>query len=299
MAHYIDGKDCMISEWILLIIAYAFVGLRLYTRLIVQREKLRVSEWILIAAAIDALALIICEYAIPNPSHQTRTKLTNPSSTVTFDLGVMDDWAPSVALSKVSFASNYFYDVGMGLPKMSMLAFYWGIFPANRPTLRKAVYAVTGYVFLVYFIVLWIDTFFCGVPVSVQWSQEEGACSVFYAPEPFYFNFAMNQSSYIFVYALPLFLLPDVKSKDHKSAIYFTFMLGLAPALICMIRFVTLKVGTGQENLVYVLSMLEMTTAIMAVSVPGLKPLLDRRSARKEGGFAVTEEEHGKHDVSP
>lgn len=237
-----------------------------------QREKLRVSEWILIAAAIDALALIICEYAIPNHSHQTRTKLTNPSSTVTFDLGVMDDWAPSVALSKVSFASNYFYDVGMGLPKMSMLAFYWGIFPANRPTLRKAVYAVTGYVFLVYFIVLWMDTFFCGVPVSVQWSQEEGACSVFYAPEPFYFNFAMNQSSYVFgewgficmlwilfadfclfattVYALPLFLLPDVKSKDHKSAIYFTFMLGLAPALICMIRFITLMVGTGQENLV-------------------------------------------------
>ena len=166
----------------------------------------------------------------------------------------------------------YLYDVGMGLPKMSMLAFYWGIFPANRPTLRKAVYAVTGYVFLVYFIVLWMDTFFCGVPVSVQWSQEEGACSVFYAPEPFYFNFAMNQSSYVFgewgficmlwilfadfclfattVYALPLFLLPDVKSKDHKSAIYFTFMLGLAPALICMIRFITLMVGTGQENLV-------------------------------------------------
>jgi hypothetical protein len=52
------------------------------------------------------------------------------------------------------------------------------------------------------------------------------------------------------VYVLPLFLLPDVKSKDHKSAIYFTFMLGLAPALICMIRFITLMVGTGQENLV-------------------------------------------------
>jgi hypothetical protein len=27
-------------------------------------------------------------------------------------------------------------------------------------------------------------------------------------------------------------------------------MLGLAPALICMIRFITLKAGTGQENLV-------------------------------------------------
>ena len=110
----------------------------------------------------------------------------------------MDDWAPSVALSKVSFASNYFYDVGMGFPKMSMLAFYWGIFPSNRPTLRKAVYAVTAYVCVAYMIVLWMDTFYCGVPVSVQWSQEEGACSVFYAPIPFYFNFAMNLSSYVF-----------------------------------------------------------------------------------------------------
>lgn len=117
---------------------------------------------------------------------------------MTYKLGVMDDWAPSVALSKVSFASNYFYDVGMGFPKMSMLAFYWGIFPTNRPTLRKAVYAVTAYVCTAYMIVLWMDTFYCGVPVSVQWSQEEGACSVFYAPIPFYFNFAMNLSSYIF-----------------------------------------------------------------------------------------------------
>jgi hypothetical protein len=110
----------------------------------------------------------------------------------------MDDWAPSVALSKVSFASNYFYDVGMGFPKISMLAFYWGIFPTNRPTLRKAVYAVTAYVCTAYFVVLWIDTFYCGVPVSVQWSQEEGACSVFYATTPFYFNFAVNLSSYVF-----------------------------------------------------------------------------------------------------
>lgn len=179
----------------------------------------------------------------------------------------MDDWAPSVALSKVSFASNYFYDVGMGFPKISMLAFYWGIFPANRPTLRKAVYAVTAYVCTAYVIVLWMDTFYCGVPVSVQWSQEEGACSVFYAPIPFYFNFAMNLSSYVFgkqccihisgnlltdinaVYALPLFLLPGMK-KEHKAAIFFTFSLGIIPALTCMIRFIVLNTDETQPNLV-------------------------------------------------
>lgn len=190
---------------------------------------------------------------------------------------MLDDWAPSVALSKVSFASNYFYDVGMGFPKMSMLAFYWGIFPTERRALRKAVYIVTAYVCTAYFVVLWIDTFYCGIPVSVQWSQEEGACSVFYATTPFYFNFAMNLSSYVFgkithrllkrmstnqhllVYALPLFLLPGMR-KDHKAAIYFTFSLGIIPALTCMIRFIVLTVETGEPNLVCAPALLDIET---------------------------------------
>ena len=67
-------------------------------------------------------------------------------------------------------------------------------------------------------------------------------------------------------------------SKEHKSAIYFTFSLGLVPALTTLIRFITLETGSNEPNLVYVLSMVEMATAIAAVSVPGLKPLLDRRS---------------------
>lgn len=79
-----------------------------------------------------------------------------------------------------------------------MLAFYWGVFPADRPGLRKALYVITAYVCLGYTAILWDDTFYCGTPVSIQWSQEDGACSVFYAEPPFYFNTAVNSSSYIF-----------------------------------------------------------------------------------------------------
>ena len=68
-------------------------------------------------------------------------------------------------------------------------------------------------------------------------------------------------------------------SKEHKTAIYFTFSLGIVPALTTLIRFVTLNTDSNEPNLVYVLSMVEMATAIAAVSVPGLKPLLDRRGA--------------------
>jgi len=93
-----------------------------------------------------------------------------------------------------------------GFPKLSMLAFYWGVFPAERPVLRKALYVITAYVCLAYTAILFDDTFYCGSPVSVQWSQEDGACSVFYAEPPFYFNTAVNLSSYIFSEFCPTFL---------------------------------------------------------------------------------------------
>ncbi|KAM6516561.1 hypothetical protein FALCPG4_014743 [Fusarium falciforme] len=261
MAFFIDGKDCMISEWILLAVSYVFVGLRIYARLFRQRERLSWSEILLIISALNALALIICD-------------------TLTFQLGVMDSWEPSVTLSKISFASNYFYDVGMGFPKMSMLAFYWAYFQPSTgisSVMRKSLYGITAFVCLSYMAILWDDTFFCGKDVSVQWSQEDGACSVFYAPEPFILNFTLNLACYIAVYALPLILLIQGVIKS-STGVTVTFVFGTLTICTTIVRFVTLKVGTGQENLVYPLSMLEMALANIVVSLPGLKPLVNRSS---------------------
>ncbi|KAI8656303.1 hypothetical protein LRP88_11615 [Fusarium phalaenopsidis] len=261
MAFFIDGKDCMISEWILLAVSYVFVGLRIYARLFRQRERLSWSEILLIISAFNALALIICD-------------------TLTFQIGVMDSWEPSVKLSKISFASNYFYDVGMGFPKMSMLAFYWAYFQPSTgisSVMRKSLYGITAFVCLSYTAILWDDTFFCGKDVSIQWSQEDGACSVFYAPEPFILNFTLNLACYIAVYALPLILLIQGVIKP-STGVTITFVFGTLTICTTIVRFVTLKVGTGQENLVYPLSMLEMALANIVVSLPGLKPLVNRSS---------------------
>ncbi|KAG9189470.1 hypothetical protein G6011_06338 [Alternaria panax] len=174
----------------------------------------------------------------------------------------------------ISFASNYFYDVGMGFPKLSMLAFYWAFFNlSGHPGLRKMLFGMTAFVVASYLTILLDDTFFCGTPVSVQWSQEEGACSVFYAPEPFILNFTLNLACYLVVYAIPVVLL--VKGVLRSSAgVGLTFALGTLTIASGIVRFVCLKVGTGQENLVYPLSMVEMTLSIIVVSLPGLKPLV-------------------------
>ena len=73
--------------------------------------------------------------------------------------------------SKISFASNYFYDFGLGLPKLSMLAFYWSFFDLNRHrTVQKLLLFVTAFVVVCYLTSLFDDTFFCGKDISVQWS---------------------------------------------------------------------------------------------------------------------------------
>jgi hypothetical protein len=59
------------------------VAARLYTRLFRVREKLSWADWLLIASALDALGLIICD-------------------TLTYQMGVLDEYETSVKLSKVS-----------------------------------------------------------------------------------------------------------------------------------------------------------------------------------------------------
>lgn len=81
---------------------------------------------------------------------------------------------------------------------MSMLAFYWGYFVPNiTKGMRRTLWCAVIFVCLCYMTILWDDTFYCGKDVSVQWSQEEGACSVFYATAPFILNFTLNLACYL------------------------------------------------------------------------------------------------------
>lgn len=115
--------------------------------------------------------------------------------------------------------------------------------------MRKTLWASIAFVVACYIAILFDDTFFCGVPVSVQWSQEEGACSVFYAPEPFIVNFTLNLACYLVVYAIPAVLVVQGTLRGSKGVV-MTFVLGGVTIAASVVRFVTLKVGTGQENLV-------------------------------------------------
>ena len=245
-----------IAEWFLLAIAYAFVALRLYTRTVCFRKKLQWSEILLIASAFDALGLIICD-------------------TLTFQMGVMDNYEASERLSKVrassansdlpfrtslwpfladhnesqvSFASNYFYDVGLGLPKLSLLAFYLEL-PHVKRGMRMTLCVVAVFVVDCYLTSLFDDTFFCGRDVAVQWSQAAGACSVFYAREPFILNYALGLSCYLVTYAISVRLLCKGTLKA-SAGVKGALLVGSLPIISGTARFICLNVETGQGNLV-------------------------------------------------
>ncbi|RBR09924.1 uncharacterized protein FIESC28_09670 [Fusarium coffeatum] len=139
--------------------------------------------------------------------------------------------------------------------------------------MRKGLLSVTAFVCLSYAVILLDDTFFCGKDVSVQWNQQEGACSVFYALEPFILNFTLDLTCYIAIYTLSLILILKGLIR-YSTVVGITLALGALTIIVIVVRFITLKVGTGQENLVYPLSMLEMSLAITVAALPGLKPLL-------------------------
>jgi hypothetical protein len=73
--------------------------------------------------------------------------------------------------------------------------------------MRKTMIATTVFVVACYLTILFDDTSLCRKHVSVQWSQEEGACSMFYVPDPFILNLTVNLACYLAVYAVLVVLL--------------------------------------------------------------------------------------------
>jgi hypothetical protein len=138
----------------------------------------------------------------------------------------------------------------MGFPKASMLAFYWNFFVLEgRRTIRNSLFAIGLFVAACYLAILFDDTFYCGKDVSVQWSQEDGACSVFYAQTPFLLNFALGLASYLVIYVWPLLPLSQHALRESTGAL-FIFVLGALTIASGVFRFICLKIGARQENLI-------------------------------------------------
>ncbi|KAL5119920.1 hypothetical protein ACEQ8H_002282 [Pleosporales sp. CAS-2024a] len=185
MAFAVAEESVIPIEAVLLSLAILVASGRLVPRL-VQRLQLTVSDGFLVASIINAMGLFATD-------------------TMTYKWGGMaDDDAPEpstdglIALKKVQFAGNVFYDTGIYWPKLAVLALYFRLFPPTMPWLRRMLYAVTALTACAMWTTFFLDTFWCGTDVSLNWSTDETACSTFDSKEVFRIDWATNVTSDVF-----------------------------------------------------------------------------------------------------
>ncbi|KAK8062111.1 archaeal flagellin n-terminal [Apiospora hydei] len=248
-------------ESTLMAVAMVFVSMRLFLRLGLQRTALTVSDWFIVASACDLIALLATDV-------------------MAYNLGGMDDdfdprtpMADQISLLKVSFAGNYFYDSGVYLPKLALISFYYRLVPPTMPNLRKMLYFTTGLTVCFFLTTVFVDTFWCGADVSVNWSID-GNCTTFDSMTVTRIDWTLNLISDIMIFSIPFPLLPGLQiNKWYMAGLTATFSSGIITLGTSIGRFVTMQVTHAWTN-VYVLSMAELVAAVVVVCLPSLKSLV-------------------------
>lgn len=126
---------------------------------------------------------------------------------------------------QIAFAGNYFYDVGLYFPKLSIITIYHKLFPPSTISLQMRIwlYALSLYTVAACITTFCVDTFWCAPNIASNWSMDEGACSSFNSNTLFQLNWALNVSSDILseeYFLLLLRLLPVANILSLSESIF-------------------------------------------------------------------------------
>ncbi|KAF4985315.1 hypothetical protein FGRMN_11235 [Fusarium graminum] len=161
----------------------------------------------------------------------------------------------SVPYLKTVFIGSYLFDLGLYVTKGSIIIFYWWLIPKTFRRLRLGLYLTTAFVVAAFISTILMDTLNT-VPISNNWSLEKQLESIWNSVTGFIVNWVLNISTDI-------------------SRLVGIFSLGLITILISTSRFIAysatdydLDDSTGNAWCT-----IEMSTAVIVVSLPGLKSL--------------------------
>ncbi|KAK6855274.1 hypothetical protein PG995_008806 [Apiospora arundinis] len=254
----IAPEHVMGVEWTMVSLAYIFVSLRIAVRIHWKQKHLIISDIWLVLAALCVLGLAICD-------------------TITYKMGRMADPTnkANVQLRKIWFATNYLFDAGLYLPKLSMVAIYHHLIPRHFHMLRHALYFVGFFVGCSFLITFFSDTFWCGPHPSVQWWPGPHSCSTFESKTLMKLNWSLCFTCEALLFALPFPLLSSLTSLSgrEKTGLVGIFTLGAVTLGVSSGRFATMMIK-GNDISIYVWSTTEFSVSIMIVASTALRPLI-------------------------
>ncbi|KAH7305463.1 hypothetical protein B0I35DRAFT_492840 [Stachybotrys elegans] len=246
--------------------------LRIWVRLRIEQRALTLPDYFVWAAWIFASGWFICSILALNIG------VEHPLD----EIGITD----STEYLKVVFVSAYCFDIGLYLPKISIVIFYWWLIPSGFRRLRVALYICTGILGSCFLATLLADTLITQ-PISDNWSLENQLNSMWNSYPLFILNWVLNIFTDLMLFCLPFFILNCLKlHRRQKIGLAGVFSLGMITILVSAARFTTYIVtdynlddASGNAWCT-----IEICTAIIVVSLPGLKSLIMRSSTLQSTG---------------
>ncbi|KAH7303457.1 hypothetical protein B0I35DRAFT_364900 [Stachybotrys elegans] len=272
-------------EWSFLALSYLAVSARLYVRLGIKKDKIQWSDAWLLLGLVCAQGLLICD-------------------TITYVRGEMEEFMEQsvpmlryvclklISLLQIRFATNYFFDVGIYFPKISIVVLYYRLVPTTKPRMRAALWVLCIITVLSCLWTFFADTFWCGSDPSANWwVSSPNGCSVFMSMTLMRINWSLNFLVEALNLLFPFPLLRDMKlsTKREKFSLGLIFAMGFITIAVSVGRFVTmvyldnaLPVCTFSQPwfpLADIWATAEFCTSIIIVSMIMLRPLLKKITA--------------------
>ncbi|KAH8738390.1 hypothetical protein BGZ61DRAFT_526370 [Ilyonectria robusta] len=246
------------GEWVLLSLAIILVAARLYVRLYMNKDRIYWSDAWLLIAVCSALGLVICD-------------------TLAYKANAMFNFVdPGVRMLKIRFAVNYFFDTGMYFPKFSIIAFYYALVPPTQPTMRIALYTLTGITVASCLVTFFDATLWCGADIASNWSPERGVCSAYNSLIMMRIHWSLNFTTEVLNVAFPFPLIRDLKLPRRREKIGLAVILGLGVITIAISigRFTNMVTSGNGAFSNYLWATSELCVSIILVALTALRPLL-------------------------
>ncbi|KAF2657344.1 hypothetical protein K491DRAFT_330516 [Lophiostoma macrostomum CBS 122681] len=126
-----DIQGSIVLQALLLGLAFAITVLRCWVRLHIEHRTLTISDYFIWAGWACTLGWFICS-----------VKALNLQKDHPLD---EDGYTDSVDYLTTVYVSCFFFDIGLYMPKASILAFYWWLIPRTFRRLRVSLYIGTAF----------------------------------------------------------------------------------------------------------------------------------------------------------
>ncbi|KAI0139368.1 hypothetical protein F4776DRAFT_662327 [Hypoxylon sp. NC0597] len=242
---------------------------RFWIRLRIQRMCLAADDWTIILSWLFTVAQSV------DACLQTRYGLGKHLADLPPDTDV-------AMASRLSYANQAVYYTSVSLTKISILFFYFRLFP--QKTYRIFLWAMMGFVGLTGLISSIAGIFQC-TPVHKAWDTAiPGTC--FNRPAFFFANASLNIFQDLVIYLLPSPILWNVHlPTKQRIALIGVFVVGGFVCITGIMRIPTLSVAVASADYTWdhygsaVWSSIECNSAIICASLVHFKPLLAKASS--------------------